>query len=37
MASLSDTTKSDEEDTGNEGGNDQNSGRRLEENATPVT
>ena len=37
MASLSDTTKSDDEDTGNEGGNDQNSGRRLEENATPVT
>ena len=37
MASLSDTTKSDDEDTGNEGGIDQNSGRRLEENATPVT
>ena len=37
MASLSDTTKSDDEDTGNEGGNDQNSGRRLQENATPVT
>ena len=37
MASLSDTTKSDDEDTGNKGGNDPNSGRRLEENATPVT
>ena len=37
MASLSDTTKSDDEDTGDEGGNDPNSGRRLEENATPVT
>ena len=37
MASLSDTTKSDDEDTGNKGGNDPNSGRRLEGNATPVT
>ena len=37
MASLSDTTKSDDEDTGKKGGNNPNSGRRLEENATPVT